>query len=194
MATRNPRRSPRQEQILDGLVGLFLAEGFADFSMADLADRLQCSKSTLYDLADSKEQLIAVVIRTFFRRSTAQVESELATVTEPIERIKAYLSAISRALAPATPAFYGDVQDFGPAREIYSQNTMVAADRVGQLVQEAAERPVDAAFLAAVAATTMEAIHSGAINERTGLDDAAAYERLTGLLVAAVTGPAPSLG
>ena len=33
------------------------------FSVADLAERLQCSKATLYDLADSKEQLIAAALR-----------------------------------------------------------------------------------------------------------------------------------
>lgn len=183
------KRSPRQEQILDGLIALFLAEGFARFSVADFAERLQCSKATLYELADSKEQLIAVALRTFFRRATDQVEADVATVSDPIQRIDAYLSAIGRALEPAKEAFYEDLQKFAPAREIYSQKTALAAERVRQLVQDAAPkgRIVNADFIAAVAAQTMEAIQTGDLRERTGLADAQAYRQLAALIVGAVS-------
>ena len=60
----------RQAQLLDQLEELFLAEGFARFTLDDLAVRLHCSKSTLYALADSKEQLALRVIRHFFRKAT----------------------------------------------------------------------------------------------------------------------------
>lgn len=190
VASRNPRRSVRQEQILDGLIDLFLAEGFAVFSVADLAERLQCSKATLYDLADSKEQLIAAALRTFFRRATDQVEADLASVDDPVQRIDAYLSAIGRALQPAGAAFYDDLQAFAPAREVYSRNTAFAADRVRELVQEAApeRRTVDADFIAAVAAQAMESIQTGDLRERTGFDDAEAYRQLAALIVSAVSG------
>ena len=190
MASRNPRRSVRQEQILDGLIDLFLAEGFAVFSVADLAERLQCSKATLYDLADSKEQLIAAALRTFFRRATDQVEADLASVDDPVQRIDAYLSAIGRALQPAGAAFYDDLQAVAPAREVYSRNTAFAADRVRELVQEAApeRRTVDADFIAAVAAQAMESIQTGDLRERTGFDDAEAYRQLAALIVSAVSG------
>ena len=183
------KRSVRQEQILDGLIELFLSEGFGAFSVADLAERLQCSKATLYDLADSKEQLIAVVLRTFFRRATDQVEAELAPVTDPVQRIDAYLSAIGHALEPATRAFYDDLQELAPAREIYSQNTAFAANRVRQLVQDAAphRRAVNADFIAAIAAGAMESIQTGDLRERTGLDDAEAYRQLAALIVGAVS-------
>src|SRR5213076_1897274 len=54
-----PRRRPtaRQRALLADLEALFLAEGFAAFTLDDLAGRLRCSKSTLYALAPSKEQL-----------------------------------------------------------------------------------------------------------------------------------------
>jgi AcrR family transcriptional regulator len=45
----------RQAELLDQLEALFLAEGFARFTLEDLAVRLHCSKSTLYALAGSKE-------------------------------------------------------------------------------------------------------------------------------------------
>ncbi|MGN0066022.1 MAG: TetR/AcrR family transcriptional regulator, partial [Nocardioides sp.] len=64
------RRSARLDQLVDGLVELFLAEGFLPFSLEDLAVRLKCSKSTLYSLAPSKEQLFVTVVRNYFRRAT----------------------------------------------------------------------------------------------------------------------------
>ena len=60
----------RQAELLDQLESLFLAEGFARFTLDDLAVRLRCSKSTLYALAGSKEQLALRVIRHFFRKAT----------------------------------------------------------------------------------------------------------------------------
>lgn len=189
MAATSGRRTSRRDAVLLGLVDLFLAEGFAEFSLDDLAARLQCSKSTLYDIAPSKEQLITAVVRTFFRDATERVEAEVAVHTEPVAQIGAYLTAISRELAPATPAFYADLQAFAPAREIYSQNTSIAARRVRQLVQAA--RPstsaANAAFVGAVCAQAMESIQRGEIEAMTGVDDAAAYQLLAELVVRGIT-------
>ena len=94
MALRTKRPSARREQLLDGLIEIFLAEGFARFSVEDLAVRLQCSKSTLYAVAPSKEQLITAIVRAFFRRSTERIEARLARESDPVGRISVYLEAI----------------------------------------------------------------------------------------------------
>ncbi len=185
VAARGPAR---HAELLDGLVALFLAEGFAAFSLEDLAGRLQCSKSTLYGVAPSKEQLVAAVTREFFRRSTEQVDARLATAVDPVERIGTYLDAIAEALAPASPAFFADVQAFGPAREIYERNTEVAAAIVKDLVTAAAGpgSDLDATFVGSVAGTVMAAIQTGELTATSPRDDAAAYRRLADLIVAAV--------
>jgi len=120
----------RQAELLDHLEELFLTEGFARFTLEDLAVRLHCSKSTLYALAGSKEQLSLRVIRHFFRKATAAVEAQTVTESDPALRVTAYLSAVARALAPAGPAFHGDLDAFAPGREVYERNTALAADRV----------------------------------------------------------------
>ena len=61
------RLTARQRALLADLEALFLAEGFAAFTLDDLAGRLRCSKSTLYALAPSKEQLAVKVVTHFFR-------------------------------------------------------------------------------------------------------------------------------
>ena len=106
----------RQAELLDQLEGIFLAEGFARFTLEDLAVRLRCSKSTLYALAGSKERLSLRVIRHFFRKATDAVEAQTVSVTDPALRVTAYLSAVARALAPAGPAFHRDLDSFGPGR------------------------------------------------------------------------------
>lgn len=189
MPAAGPSRTSRRKVVLAGLVELFLAEGFAARSVEEWASRLHCSKSTLYDIAPSKEQLITAVVRTYFRDATERVEAEVAAHAEPVDRLSAYLTAIAHELAPATPAFYADLQDFAPAREIYSQNTSIAGLRVRELVQSAAPTtsPEHAAFLGAVCASTMSSIQRDELTTMAGVDDATAYHLLAELVVGRVT-------
>jgi len=189
-AFRIQRPSARREELLNGLVEIFLAEGFTGFSVEDLAVRLQCSKTTLYAVAPSKEQLITAVVRAFFRRSTERIEARLAAEADPVGRIGVYLDSIAAELAPASPAFYNDLDSFAPARDIYAQNTALAARRVRELVRDAERpaRPVDAVFIGAVAAKVIESIQQGQLRALTSLDDAAAYRSLADLIVAGVIG------
>ena len=175
-------RTRRREELLGRLIEIFLARGFADLGVADLPPLLRCSKSTLYTVADSKEQIIVTVVKAFFRRATDRVEARLAEEADPRERVERYLSAISTELAAASPAFFADLTAFAPAREIYRRNTRFAAARVKQLVLGVSPGR-DAAFAGAVAALVMEAVHSGEIKASTGLDDSAAYAALSRLLV-----------
>ena len=109
---------------------LFLAEGFRHLTLADIAGRLRCSKSTLYTLGQTKEQVTVNVVRRFFRTAAQQVESATAAHQAPGERIAAYLRAIGDALRPASAGFMADLAANAFAREIYEQNTVIAAHRV----------------------------------------------------------------
>jgi AcrR family transcriptional regulator len=188
--SRTTRAQARREDLLDQLVELVLAEGFADVTLDELARRLHCSKSTLYGLAASKEQLVVAAVKRFFQRATAAVEERVAGPADHREQISAYLLAVAEQLQPASPAFFADVAAFAPAREIYERNTRSAAARVQQLVAAGVAagtvRPVHASFVGAAVAQVMAAIHRGDITASTGLDDAAAYRELASLVVAGV--------
>lgn len=185
-----PTTSPRVQDVLDGLVDLVLADGFARLGVADLARRLQCSKTTLYAVASSKEQIVERAVREFFRRSTERVDAAVDPEADPLVRIDQYLAAIARELAPASEAFFEDVAGFEPARRLYQHNTRAAADRVRDLVQAAAPS-ADGEFVGAVAGLVMEAIHRGELQDVTGRDDAASYRALGALVLAAVGQPRP---
>jgi AcrR family transcriptional regulator len=180
------RAARRRAELVERLIEVFLDRGFAELSVAELAAVLRCSKSTLYAVAASREQIIVTVVRAFFRRATERVEAAVDASAGPRERVGAYLRAISAELAPASPAFFADLDAFPPAREIYKRNTRIAARRVQELVREAAPG-ADAAFVGAVAGQVMESIHRGEIKAQTGLDDSAAYAALASLIVARTT-------
>jgi AcrR family transcriptional regulator len=188
---RSTRVRARREELLDQLVGLVLADGFALVTLDDLARRLHCSKTTLYGIAASKEQLVVAAVKRFFQRATGEVEARLAGPADSREQISTYLLAVAEQLQPASPAFFADVATFAPAREIYERNTRAAAARVQQLVSEGVAagtvRSVHAPFVGAAVAQVMSAIHRGAITAATGLDDAAAYRELAALVVAGIT-------
>ena len=191
VSTADAALTRRQAELLDQLEALFLAEGFARFTLEDFALRLRCSKSTLYALAESKEQLALRVIRHFFRKATDVVEAQTVTESDPALRVTAYLSAVARALAPAGPVFHRDLDAFGPGREVYERNTAAAADRVRSLIADGVAqgrfREVHPALIADTVTTLMFRIGRGDTARATGLDDATAYRELAALLLHGIT-------
>jgi AcrR family transcriptional regulator len=190
------RLSRRREELLDQLVSLFLAEGFRHFTLDGLAARLHCSKSTLYALGQTKDEVTVNVVRRFFRSATGQVEAAVAAPTRPGERIARYLHAIGDALRPASADFMADLAAHPFAREIYEQNTAIAARRVKELIAEGVGsgefRPVHASFVADTTAVTMARIQSGAVLAATGLGDADAYDELAALVLDGIRSPHPA--
>ena len=76
------QRTRRQLDLLDRLVDLMAAEGFARFTLDDLALRMRCSKTTLYALADSKQGLVVEVVKQYFRTAADRVEEGVAARDE----------------------------------------------------------------------------------------------------------------
>ncbi|PSR70157.1 TetR family transcriptional regulator [Nocardia sp. MDA0666] len=188
--TRGGFGTRRRTELFDALVDLFLTEGFAHLTLDEIASRLRCSKSTLYTLAGSKEQLVRAATVHFFRRATDDVELRIATTTGARERIIAYLSAVGTVLGAASQQFMTDLDAFAPSREVYEQNTRLAARRVRELVDDGVAagefREVHAAFAADLAATMMVRIQQGGVRTETGLDDADAYRELATILTTGI--------
>jgi AcrR family transcriptional regulator len=191
VGTARPR-----DALLDELLALFLAEGFRGVTLAQLAARLHCSKTTLYRLGHSKEQLTANALKRFFRAASEAVEARTAAVEDPADRIVAYLRAVADQLRPASAAFMADLAEHPLGREIYERNTAIAAARVAQLIDDGVRaerfRAVHAAFVADVVASTMQRIQTGRVRAATGLDDAGAYDELAALVLDGMRSPQPA--
>ncbi|MGB3356318.1 MAG: TetR/AcrR family transcriptional regulator [Mycobacterium sp.] len=188
--TRPTFATRRRTELFDSLTDLLLSEGFAHLTLEDMAARLRCSKSTLYTLAGSKEQLVQAATVHFFRAATEFVESRVASALGARGRIAAYLSAVGTALDPASDQFMVDLDAFAPARAVYERNTRIAAHRVQELIAEGVAagdfRDVHAAFAADLVATVMVRIQQRVVRENTGLDDADAYRELAAILTGGI--------
>lgn len=176
----------RQAQLLDDLVELMLAEGFRRFTLGDLAARLRCSKTTLYALGGSKEQVTVNAVKHFLRRSAEAIERQVEA-GDPPERIVAYLRAVADALRPASAAFIADLAALPPAAEAYERTTRRGSERVAQMIAEGVRsghfREVHAAFVADTVAATMHRIQKGEVLAATGLRGADAYDELAALVL-----------
>ncbi len=123
----------------------------------------------------------------FFEDAAKHVEERVASETDPVKRVVAYLEAVAAALRPAAPAFMEDVAAFPPAREVYELNTRIAARRVRELIEDGVDagvfRDVPSVFISEAVATVMVAIQRREFSKTAGLGDAEAYAELAKLLL-----------
>lgn len=177
----------RREDLLRKAEAVILAEGFTTVTMDDLAQRLGCSKATLYSLAATKEQLVLAVTRTFFKEATAEIERAIEAEADPRQRIRTYLAGVGTAMRRHSHAFYDDMVGYEPTAHIYRQNSAAAAQRVRDLVDAGvrvgAFRELNGHFAAQVVGVVIDAVQSGALLEKTGLSAGDACSELGDLLL-----------
>ncbi|NIJ10350.1 AcrR family transcriptional regulator [Saccharomonospora amisosensis] len=183
-------RTRRQQALLADLERLFLAEGFVAFTLDDLAAKLRCSKSTLYALAPSKEQLAVKVVAHFFKGAAERIEQRIEHIADPREVVETYLAGVADELGRTSAAFMVDVSAFEPARAVYELNSQVAARRLRSFIAAGVEqgvfREAHADVIAELAALLIEAIQTGVVRARTGVRDAEAFAALAQLLLGGV--------
>ena len=55
-----------EEQFLNGLTDLFLAEGVRNLTVGDIVERMHCSRRRLYGVAWTKEEIFCAMVDRFF--------------------------------------------------------------------------------------------------------------------------------
>lgn len=177
----------RQAELLGRLEALFLAEGFGHFTLDDLAARLHCSKSTLYALAGSKEQLAVKIVGRYFKGAAQRIEERIAPLTDVRKRVGSYLAGAAEELRKASGTFIQDVSDFPPTRATYERNARAAAERIRTFIQDGVRngvfREVHATLFAEMAGLLIEGIQTGVLTKRAGVSDAEAFTALAELLL-----------
>lgn len=190
-ARSSPRRrtvdTARLQELLVQASDIVLAEGFMSITMDQLAQRLGCSKATLYSLAGTKDQLVQTITRHFFSTSAEEIEQAVAVESDPAQRIRIYLAGVGNAMRRHSPAFYDDMVSYEPTARIYRRNSEAAARRVHEMidggVQAGAFRNVNGPFAAQVVAVTIDAVQSGDLLRTTGLSAGDAFAELGDLLL-----------
>jgi AcrR family transcriptional regulator len=132
--------SARQVEIFDQLQDLFLDEGFRHLTIADLVDRLHCSRRTLYSLAPSREELVLIVIDRLLTRMSYDARARAEACAHPGDAIAAYLDTGVTTLRRAQPAFTEDLESYLPTKHLYDRHLGVALDTLGKLVEDGIAR------------------------------------------------------
>ncbi len=190
---QSPRRKPtaRQRALLAELETLFLAEGFVQFTLEDLATRLRCSKSTLYALAPSKEQLAVKVVAHYFRGAAERIEARVEGIEDARKLIGEYLAGVAEQLNRAAAPFMADIAAFAPAREAYQLNSRVVAQRIRAFIDKGVAdgvfRDVHARLVAEMTGLIIEGIQTGVLGSRIDVPDAEAFTALGELLLGGLT-------
>jgi AcrR family transcriptional regulator len=184
---RRSMSAQRREELLEQLEQLFLAEGFKSLTVDEIASRLRCSKSTLYGIASSKEQLVVLATKHFFRNAAATIEEHVAREPDPTLRVSTYLIGVGTAMRRHSPAFYRDMVEFPPTADVYRRNSQAAAHRVRELIDDGVSvsgfRRVDGRFAAQLVALAIDGIQSGELLDSTGLSSGDAFTELGDLLL-----------
>ncbi|MQY18974.1 TetR/AcrR family transcriptional regulator [Nocardia macrotermitis] len=170
---------------------ILLGDGFTSVTVNDLAQRMNCSKATLYSLAGSKEQLVITITKRFFGRAAEEIETVVAAESDPRRRIATYLAGVGTAMRSQSQAFYADMVGFGPTAAIYRQNSDTAARRVREMIEDGVRqdvfREVDGAFAAQLITLAIDGIQSGVLLRSTGFTAGDAFAELGDLVLNGLT-------
>src|SRR5699024_9393428 len=156
----------------------------------ELVRRMGCSKSTLYALANSQEQLAARVVANFFAGATERLEARIAATTDARELLADYRAGVWEQLNRASTKFMREIADFPPARSEYEKNSQAAAERIRGFittgVADGVFREVHATLIAEMTGLLIEGIQTGVLGHRAGTSDAEAFRTLSDLLLGGV--------
>lgn len=186
-ATLAPRRigpptsrlSPRLKAILEDLDALFVEEGFAQFTVGDLAARLKCSRRTLYELAPTKDELVLVVLDRRMRRTGAIAAEALTSITDPAERLDAFMLAGSSQLKRTTIHFREDIARFPAGQRLIAEHYRYATALIAELIDEGIEqgrfRPMHSRIVAEIIDASLERLQDPELlrSQRIDFEDAA---------------------
>lgn len=180
----------RQQELFDALHKDFLHAGFADFTIDSAAARHHCSKSTLYALGATRNDIIRRVLIAYFQDITARTSPDPAAPSATAA-LQDYFESIAAALEPASQAFLHDLAHDPVAQEVYAVNTRAALGVISNLLRRGVDNgefAVDSIdFCSLLIQNAMTDIQQGAYS--SALSPHAAYRALGAVILQGITRP-----
>lgn len=124
------------DDLLYELEEIFTREGFAHFTVANLAERLRCSKRTIYELASTKKDLVELVLSRRFSRVRDAGWRAAGKHKDPQARIRAYLQVGVAASQRTSNAFAEDVATDPDTARIFDHHQLRRTDGLRTLIEE----------------------------------------------------------
>ena len=124
------RFSPRQVEVLDVVEAVFLREGVDGVRIGELAAEASCSRSTLYELAPTREALLLLVLDRVLRRSMRRGAEAIEAAADPVDRVRAMLASGALDFAALGPQFLEAVREHPPSQRLFDRR-LAEDDRCG---------------------------------------------------------------
>ncbi len=144
--------SPRQEEVLDVVEAVFLRDGIKAVRIGELAAEASCSRSTLYQLAASKEDLLLLVLDRMLRRIMQRGTQAIEEATDPVDRVRAMMTSGALDLGAFGPRFLEAIRRHPPARLLFDRRIADGCATLEQLIEQAISagqlRPVNVPVVA----------------------------------------------
>jgi len=141
----------RRQELLDELEAIMLAEGFSHLRIGALAERLHCSRSTLYKLAPSKTELFVLVFERWSDRAFDGIIAYAEEGETPAEKILRQAEEAGRVTAQGSAAFWRDVRDEPRAAAVLSRARSRGHRATESFIQQGIDagtlRPVNTAYV-----------------------------------------------
>ncbi len=128
---------------------MMLAEGFRDWKIGDLAARLRCSRSTLYKLASSKDELILLVVERILEQAVDDLRAAVdAPGRSAADRVQAYMIVVGEWQGRGSIAFWQDVAENPGATALFAHRpgAKVLAAVLEEGISSGEFRPLNVGF------------------------------------------------
>ncbi|WP_420419862.1 TetR/AcrR family transcriptional regulator [Pacificispira sp.] len=112
------RLSDRQREILVELEKLLMTRTVSDLTMANVAALLNCSMRSLYNLAQSKDELFLLVADRKLRQVGRQAMQQIDGTLPPMTALRLYLESTNKAVQPDSLVLRRNLASLAGGREL----------------------------------------------------------------------------
>jgi len=131
------RFSPRQQEVLDVVEAVFLRDGGRGVRIGELAAEASCSRSTLYELAPSREALLLMVLDRLLRRTMRRAARAIEGAGDPVERVRVMLTTGALDFAELGPQFLQAVREHPPSQQLFDRRLEEGRQALEALIADA---------------------------------------------------------
>lgn len=151
------------DEFLDTLTNLFLADGVKRLTVGEIAALLRCSRRRLYDIAQTKEEIFCAMVQRFFQSVLDEGEALIQVEPNLTEAIAAYLGVGVQAGSRLGVQCLKDIEESEATRSIFDTYQHARIFKLSQLIDEGVRQGV---FVPCHGLLVAEAILGGAMRLR----------------------------
>lgn len=124
------------DEFLDELAALFLAEGIRDLTIGEIARRMRCSRTRLYAIAPTKEEIFLFIVDRFFTGVFEEGKATAARAPNPARALIESLAVGVNAGKRTSVAFLRDVEASEQPRQSFDRYQLARTRSFSHLVDQ----------------------------------------------------------